>query len=147
MKTKMPTETVIRAWARLMRAQPVALSKVEAALKRQKLPPLAWYDALLELERAGKAGIRPFALERELLLPQYGLSRLLERIERAGYVERHSCDGDGRGHIVAITATGISMRRRRCPVDAAAIQEAIGAHLIDREARQLADLLGKLVEP
>lgn len=142
----MPNDAVIRAWARLIRAQRVALSEVEAALKRQELPPLAWYDALLELERAGEAGMRPFALERELLLPQYGLSRLLERIERAGYVERRPCDEDGRGQVVVITAAGIAMRRRMWPVYAAAVQEAVGDHLTNREARQLADLLGKLIE-
>lgn len=142
----MPNDAVIRAWARLIRAQRVALSEVEAALKRQELPPLAWYDALLELERAGEAGMRPFALERELLLPQYGLSRLLERIEQAGYVQRRPCDEDGRGQVVVITAAGIAMRRRMWPVYAAAVQEAVGDHLTNREARQLADLLGKLIE-
>jgi DNA-binding MarR family transcriptional regulator len=147
METEMPSDIVIRAWARLMRVQQIALSDVEAALKRQKLPPLAWYDALLELERAGEDGMRPFALQRELLLPQYSLSRLLERMERADYVERHTCDEDGRGQIVAITATGIAMRRRIWPVYARAIQDTIGARLNDREAKQLADLLGKLVEP
>lgn len=143
----MPNDTVVRAWARLMRAHSTALSAVEAALKSHGVPPLAWYDALLEIERAGEAGIRPFALERELLLPQYGLSRLLERLERAGYVERRPCVEDGRGQVVVITATGIAMRRQMWPVYAAAIQAAVGARLNAGEARQLADLLGKLVEP
>lgn len=142
----MPSEAVVRAWARLMRAQCIALSKVEAALKHKGLPQLAWYDALLELERAGDAGLRPFALERELLLPQYGLSRLLERIERAGYIERRPCDEDGRGQVVAITAAGIAVRRKMWPVYAAAIQEAVGARLSAGEAKALADLLGKLAD-
>lgn len=139
-----PSETVIRAWARLVRAQRVALSKVEAALKQAGLPQLSWYDVLLELERAGGNGMRPFELERRLLLPQYGLSRLLERIERAGYIERGPCDEDGRGQVVAITAAGVAVRRRMWPVYAAAIEDAVGANLAAREAKQLADLLGKL---
>lgn len=139
-----PSETVIRTWARLVRAQRIALSKVETALKQAGLPQLSWYDVLLELERADGNGMRPFELERRLLLPQYGLSRLLERIERAGYIERRPCSEDGRGQLVAITEAGRSVRRRMWPVYAAAIQDAVGTNLAAREARQLADLLGKL---
>jgi DNA-binding MarR family transcriptional regulator len=140
-----PSDTVIRAWARLMRAQRTALSKVESALKQQGLPQLSWYDVLLELERTGEPGMRPFELERELLLPQYGLSRLLERIERAGYIERRPCSEDGRGQLVAVTEAGKSIRRQMWPVYGAAIQAAVGDHLTAREAGQLADLLGKLI--
>src|ERR1700751_3913382 len=81
-----PSQTVERAWARLIKAQRTALGSVEGALKAAGLPPLAWYDALLELERAGAPGLRPFELERAMLLEQYNLSRLLDRMERAGYV-------------------------------------------------------------
>ena len=48
-----PGGTMIRAWARLMKAQRVALGSIEEALKSAGFPPLAWYDALLELEHAG----------------------------------------------------------------------------------------------
>ena len=68
--TERASKPVVLAWARLMKAQRVALARVEAGLKRAGLPPLAWYDVLLELERAGKAGLRPFELERALLLEQ-----------------------------------------------------------------------------
>ena len=84
--TEEPCESAVRAWARLMRAHQAALGHVEGALKAAGLPPLAWYDVLAELERAGDCGQRPFALERDLMLPQYGLSRLLARMEEAGLV-------------------------------------------------------------
>jgi DNA-binding MarR family transcriptional regulator len=145
MKPTMPKEAVVTAWVRLIRAQNTALSTVETALKCRGLPQLSWYDALLELDRVGDKGMRPFELERALLLPQYGLSRLLERIERAGYIERRRCDEDGRGQVVAITAEGLAMRKRMWPILAAAIEEAVGARLTDREAEQLGDLLGKLI--
>ena len=76
------------------------MSRVESALKAADLPPLAWYEVLVELERAGAYGVRPFALEEALQLPQYGLSRLLARMEAAGLVLRGSCPGDGRGQMV-----------------------------------------------
>src|SRR5215471_7684735 len=141
-----PSETVQRAWARLMKAQRTSLADVERALKSAGLPPLAWYDALLELERAGAAGLRPFELERAMLLEQYNLSRLIDRIETAGYVERRACADDGRGHVLVITPAGKAMRRRMWPVYAAAIQDAFGRHLSAKQAETLDALLGALIE-
>ena len=63
-----PSKTVIRVWARLMRAQQLALASVERELKAAGLPSLVWYDVLLEVERAGGEGLRPFELERAMLL-------------------------------------------------------------------------------
>ena len=48
-----------RVWMRLMRASRTTLAAIEAALKGAGLPPLSWYDALLELRRAGVGGLRP----------------------------------------------------------------------------------------
>ena len=140
-----PSETAVRAWARLMKAQQLALAVVEKALKSADLPPLAWYDALLELERAGKEGLRPFELEREMLLAQYNLSRLVDRLERAGYVERSACEDDGRGQVLAVTAAGKAVRRRMWAVYAPAIQDALGAHLSDKEIEALDALLGAVI--
>ena len=75
------SESTEEAWTHLVRAHHAVLSGVERALKRDGYPPLAWYDCLLELDRAGDGGLRPLELEKRLLLPQYGLSRLLKRIE------------------------------------------------------------------
>jgi len=142
-----PSQTVERAWARLMKAQRTALGSVEHALKSAGLPPLGWYDALLELERAGASGLRPFELERVMLLEQYNLSRLLDRMEKAGYVERQACAEDGRGQVVAITPAGKAMRRRMWPIYAAAIQHAFGQHLSEQQAKNLDALLGTLIAP
>lgn len=138
------SDTVITAWARLLRAQSAALARVEGALKAQGLPPLAWYDVLLELERS-EAPMRPHALEGELLLAQYNLSRLLDRMETAGLVARSADPQDGRGRLVALTDAGREMRRAMWPVYAAAIQAAVGERLSEAQARSLAELLGRLV--
>lgn len=144
--SEMPSETTVRAWARLMRAQQIALAAIEHELKQQGLPPLVWYDVLLEVERAGTEGLRPFELERAMLLAQYNLSRLVDRIERAGYVERRDCAQDGRGQMVAITEQGKAMRRKMWPVYARAIEAALGQHLTARQIEMLDDVLGRLIE-
>jgi DNA-binding MarR family transcriptional regulator len=146
MTMKKPSETVVRAWARLMKAQQLVLTAIEQALKQAELPPLAWYDALLELERVGEEGLRPFELEREMLLAQYNLSRLVDRIEKAGYVERRTCADDGRGQVIVITRAGRDMRRRMWPVYARAIQSSIGGHISETQAETLDAILGVLLQ-
>lgn len=144
--TDNPSETVVRAWARLLRAQRVALGQVESALKQAGLPALGWYDVLLELERAAPNGLRPFELEKKLLLEQYNLSRLLERIEQAGYLERRRTEEDGRGYRLFLTAAGKATRKRMWPVYASGIDAALGARLTAKQAQQLDELLGVLLE-
>jgi DNA-binding MarR family transcriptional regulator len=140
-----PSETVVRAWVRLIKAQRQALGAIEQALSAAKLPPLAWYDVLLELERAG-GKLRPFELERAMLLAQYNLSRLIDRLEKAGYVERRACANDGRGQEIAITPAGKSIRRRMWSVYGPAIQGAVGASLSAKQVATLSTLLGALIE-
>ena len=143
--TSKPTETVVRVWVRLMKAQQGALAAIERDLKAATLPPLAWYDVLWELERAGDNGLRPFELQRAMLLEQYNLSRLIDRIDQAGYVERRACADDGRGQLIAITDRGKAIRRKMWPIYARAIQSAVGEHLSTAQADALDVLLGRLI--
>jgi DNA-binding MarR family transcriptional regulator len=144
--TERPSKPVVLAWARLIKAERLALGRVEAALKHAGLPPLAWYDILLGLERAGETGLRPFELERALLLAQYNLSRLLGRIEREGLIERAPCPQDGRGHVLRLNARGRSMRKAMWPVYAQAIEVAVGSCLDEREAETLSALLARIID-
>jgi DNA-binding MarR family transcriptional regulator len=48
----------------------------------------------------------------EMLLAQYNLSRLVDRIEQAGYVERRAYEDDGRGQVLAITPAAKDLRHR-----------------------------------
>ena len=141
-----PSKTTVRAWARLLRAQRAALASIEKELKSAELPPLAWYDALLELERVEERGLRPFELEREMLLTQYNLSRLIDRIAKAGYVERRACEDDGRGQLITITSAGKKIRRRIWAVYGPAIQNALGRRLSEKDIDDLDALLGKLID-
>jgi len=142
--TDRPSEPAVRAWARLERAHRAALGTVEARLAKAGLPDLAWYDVLLELERAGTGGLRSFQLQAALLFQQYNLSRLVDRMATAGHVARTPSAEDGRGLVLTITRSGRALRRRMWPVYAAAIEEAVGRHFSDTEARTLGDLLARL---
>lgn len=134
----------MRAWTRLLRAQNTTLAGVETDLKAAGFPPLAWYDVLLELSRHD--GLRPFEIEQRVLVAQYNLSRLLDRLAAAGLVERRPCPDDRRGQIVVITPAGRELQKRMWPTYRTAIARHVGAKLSDAEADTLSRLLGKLIE-
>jgi DNA-binding MarR family transcriptional regulator len=139
-----PSAAAVRAWISLVRVQPLLLSAVQADLKAAGLPPLEWYDVLLELARAPQGRLRPFEIEQRVLLEQYNVSRLLGRLERAGLIAREPCGEDGRGQWVVITAAGQARQREIWQVYGASIRHHVGGRLSDAEAASLADLLAKL---
>ena len=138
------SDEAVAAWAKMIRVSQSLLSRVEADLKAAGLPPLAWYDALLELRRAGRAGLRPYALQQEMLLAQYNLSRLADRLIASGYVERQPCAEDGRGHVLVITPAGRAVAKRMWPVYRAAIRRHFADRLGGRDIKTLAAIMDKL---
>ncbi|TPJ79971.1 MarR family winged helix-turn-helix transcriptional regulator [Mesorhizobium sp. B2-6-2] len=147
MTTKSPSPEAVTAWARLMRVSRQLVEKTEDALKASGLPPLGWYDVLHELAEAGEGGLRPFELIDRVLLAQYGVSRLLARLEVDGLVEKLPVSDDGRGQTVRITARGREMRRRIWAVYGASIAELMGDRLSAKELEMLGALLGRLRDP
>jgi|ERR1043165_325393 DNA-binding MarR family transcriptional regulator len=139
-----PSDAVVTAWARLIRARDALVAGVERELKAAGLPPLAWYDVLLELSRAADGRLRPFEIEKETLLAQYNLSRLLDRLEKEGLIRREPCEDDARGQWVVITEKGRALQARTWKVYARAIQRHVGEKLDDKSAAALAGLLGRL---
>jgi DNA-binding MarR family transcriptional regulator len=137
-------DKVLQVWVRLIRARDKLVRNVEATAKAKGLPPLGWYDVLLELSRDGGRKLRPVELEKELLVAQYNLSRLLDRMEEAGLIERTACPGDGRGQMVALTPEGRAMQKRMWPTLRAAVEEHVAPGLSERELEQLARLLGAI---
>ena len=69
-------------WARFMRVSQAVLSAVEADLKVAGFPPLAWYDALLDLRRVAPDGLRQFELQQHMLRAQFNRARLVDRLTR-----------------------------------------------------------------
>ena len=141
-----PSDQAIAAWARLVRLSGDLIDKVEAELKAAGLPPLVWYDLLLELKRVESDGLRPIELQQRMLLAQYNLSRLADRIVKAGYAERLACGEDGRGHLLRITGEGKKLLRRMWPVYRGAIARHFASKLSAAEVERLTAILGKLRE-
>lgn len=143
-RSKAPTEESIRAWARLLRVSRALLGAVESDLKAEGFPPLSWYDALLELRRAGAGGLRPFELQNEMLLAQYNISRLLDRLAQAGYVERLACRDDGRGKVFKLTPKGEALLKDMWPAYRHAIHEQFSKKIGRQDVQALGRILQRL---
>lgn len=134
----------IALWARFVRVSQAVLAGVEGDLKAAGFPPLVWYDALLELRRVEPDGLRPYELEREMLLAQYNVSRLVERLVRAGYVRKEPSREDARGQLVFTTEKGMALLDAMWPAYRNAIQSRFVARLAPAEAEALSGILERL---
>ena len=143
----MPSSSAQAAWTGIVRASRTVVGAIEADLKEAGFPPLSWYDVLLELSRAEEGRLTPGELEGRTLFAQYNLSRLLDRLESEGLVQRVPFPGDKRRQYVEITGPGLAWRKVMWPVYGAAIERRLGALLTDEEAETLARLLEKLIGP
>jgi DNA-binding MarR family transcriptional regulator len=143
MKRKPSTEATA-AWIRLMRVQTRVLNAVEHDLKKAGFPPLAWYDALLELSRAPAGELRPVELEKQMLLPQYSTSRLIDRLVDEGLAARRECKVDKRGQFVEITEAGRELQKKMWSAYSAGIEKYVGSKLSDADSIKLCGLLDRL---
>lgn len=142
-----PSASAINAWARLVRAEQALLSRVEDDLKREGFPPLAWYDVLYELDRSEGGMLRQSDVQERMLLAQYNLCRLVDRLEREGMVERKTCPEDARSNVLLITAAGRELRSRMWPAYSRAIEKHLGRRLSREDSERLASILAKLLAP
>jgi DNA-binding MarR family transcriptional regulator len=97
------------AWRAFLRAHALMLRRIGEDLDEAGLPPFAWYDVLLVLHEAPEHHLQPSELADEVVLSRSGLSRMIDRIEEAGLVERRACPGDRRAINVALTEQGEKM--------------------------------------
>lgn len=134
------------AWRALITANALVLEKIERALTEAGLPPLGWYDVLLELSGVPDGRLRMHELARAVVLSRSGLTRLVDRLEGAGLLRREPDPADRRGSYASITEDGREMLRRMWPVYAAGIAEHFGRHLTDEESRVVASALGRVAD-
>jgi len=141
-----PNDQTQNAWCALYRVHKMFNEQVEAELKAANLPPLTWYDILWELEKTEHCGLRAYELQPKLLLPQYGMSRILARMEGAGLIQKQECPEDGRGQVLAITEKGRKTRAQMWAVYGNLMHENLGEKLSEVEAQTLASLLERLAK-
>lgn len=133
-------------WALWLTAHAVLVEEIEARLAAAGLPPLAWYDVLWALERTGERRLRMRELADLTVITRSNLTRLIDRLEAAGLVERERAEDDRRGAFAVLTTQGRTMRRKMWPVYAAAIKELFEDRIGEREAAQMGDSLRRILD-
>lgn len=141
-----PGKKALRSWRRLEKVHALVSAGLEGALEKAGLPPLVWLRALDEIERHGEEGLRPFALQPVLALEQPAVSRLLDRMAAAALIERSACAQDRRGWTVSATPAGRETRQRMADVYYSALEARFLAHVSDKEARTLDEILGDFLD-
>jgi DNA-binding MarR family transcriptional regulator len=134
------------AWAVLLTAHATLVEKIETALAGAKLPPLAWYDVLWELEKAEGGKLRMHELARRIVLSRSNLTRLADRLQAARLIEREDTPHDRRGYHCVITRAGLAMRKKMWPVYKAEIERLFSKHITAEEARTIGDALWRAVK-
>ena len=140
-------DTVMGAWNSLLMARRRVLDAVSADLKAQGFPPLGVCLVVILLDAEPQGRLRPVELERKLEMPQYTMSRLLDRMEKSGLILRQPCAIDGRSHHVSLTEAGRRMVASVWPVYCAAIERHLGGNLCEATAETLAELLDRIGRP
>jgi DNA-binding MarR family transcriptional regulator len=84
-------------------------------------------------------------LAGSLLLTPSGVTRLVDRMEAEGLVQRQQCPSDRRGWHAVITTAGRARLRSAAPVHMRGVERHFGRHLTDQEADVLADVLGRVL--
>jgi DNA-binding MarR family transcriptional regulator len=102
------------------------------------------YEALLHLSKAEGGRMRRVDLAGMLLLTPSGVTRLLDGLEQAGWVERASCASDRRVTYAVLTATGREKLHEAAKAHVAQVRAFFEERFSSKELDQLAALLGRL---
>ena len=109
------TAEQLAAWRGLLRVHSALVKSLDAELIAGHELPLSSYEVLINLQAAPRARRRMAELADSVLLSRSGMTRLVDRLEREGLLERDTCASDaprhlrgadrrGRGHAAATPA-------------------------------------------
>jgi DNA-binding MarR family transcriptional regulator len=133
-----------QAFVSLIRAHAAATRKLSAQLSADHGLTISDFEVLLRLGRAPDRRMRRVDLAGELLLTASGITRLLDGLERAGFVERGSCSEDRRVVYAVLTDAGLEKLRSAAETHFEQIDDLFGARFELQELDELAALLSRL---
>ena len=134
----------VQAFVRLLQGHAAATRELSADLVRDHGLTINDYEALLRLSRADGHYLKRVELAESLVLTPSGVTRLLDGLERAGYVEKGSCETDARITYAVLTDAGHEKLEEASRSHIAQIRAFFGERFDDDELATLAELLGRL---
>jgi DNA-binding MarR family transcriptional regulator len=138
-------EAHMDAWKAFLRAQSGVLATLEDELQRERGLSLTAYEVLLHLSRAPAGALRMQELAHRAVLSKSGLTRLIDRMEKAGSVTRRACPSDRRGTFAVITEAGREMQALAAPIHLRGVREHFASRLSDQDALAIRAALSKLI--
>lgn len=105
------TELENEAWEGFLYTHERLWTEVEAELDPLNVS-MAEYSVLALLGRAGRSGMRMSDLARLRLMSTSGFTRLADRLERRGFIERNQASGDKRSYVAVLTSEGRTLLRK-----------------------------------
>jgi DNA-binding MarR family transcriptional regulator len=139
------TVSELGAWRGLLRVHASLVRALDAELDAQHGVPITSYEVLIHLADAPDGQMRMRDLADAALLSRSGLTRLVDRLERDGLIERASCPSDARGAFAVITDAGRGLLARARPAHRADVRRRFLAHFDEDELMQLASYWERVV--
>jgi DNA-binding MarR family transcriptional regulator len=137
-------EPQIQGWISFLRAHAAVTRQLSSRLEAAHGLTLSDFDVLVQLYHAPEYALRRVDLARQVLLTASGITRLLDGLERAGWVEKKRCDSDARVSYAALTKDGLTKLEEARATHLADIEELFGSRFSAEERATLAELLGRL---
>ena len=129
----------------MLEAHSVLITRLNEELLREHDLPLTSYEVLMYLLDAEGNRLRMGELAERLLLSRSGVTRLVDRLERQGLVERQPCDDDARGYFAVLTAAGRRRVEAARPTHLGGVREHFLGRLDRRDLDALAEVWGKVM--
>jgi DNA-binding MarR family transcriptional regulator len=131
------------AWRAVVTSHAAVTERVQKALAAADLPPLSWFELLWAIERSPNGRPRMSDLAERLTLSRGGVTKLVDRLEGAGYLERVACTEDRRSFQAELTPAGKEMLEEMRTTYVAEIERHL-RRLSPEEAQLLAAALEKV---
>jgi len=132
------TTTELGAWRGLLRAHSALVKALDAELLAAHGLPLTSYEVLINLQSAPGRRRRMAELADRVLLSRSGTTRLVDRLERDGLLERDTCDSDGRGCFAVLTDRGDELLGQARATHLEGVRERFLRHFAPEELDQMA---------
>ena len=139
------TDLELETWRLFITTNARIIDRIDTNLRDAQQIPLNWYDVLIELHEAPDNRLRMSELAERVLLTRSGLTRLVDRLEKEGYLTREIDPSDRRGFYAIITDAGRNAMKSAWPNYATSINDLFAQHLSDDEAKLLTDIFKRML--
>jgi DNA-binding MarR family transcriptional regulator len=135
----------LAAWRGLLRVHAALAKALDAELAQAHDLPLSSYEVLITLQSAPGKKRRMAELADRVLLSRSGMTRLVDRLEREGLLERDTCTSDGRGCFAVLTPAGEDLLARARPTHLSGVRERFLRHFSQDELGEMAGWWERIV--